>query len=51
MVAAGGSRNPEELGRIVGVDLADPGFWESGLDLVERQLQDAEAAAEASGRL
>jgi oligoendopeptidase F len=51
MLAAGGSRNPEELGRIVGVDLADPGFWESGLDLVERQLQDAEAAAEASGRL
>jgi oligoendopeptidase F len=51
MLAAGGSRNPEELGQIVGVDLADPGFWESGLDLVERQLQDAEAAAEASGRL
>jgi oligoendopeptidase F len=51
MLAAGGSRNPEELGQIVGVDLADPSFWESGLDLVERQLQDAEAAAEASGRL
>jgi oligoendopeptidase F len=51
MLAAGGSRSPEELGQIVGVDLADPGFWQSGLDLVERQLQDAEAAAEASGRL
>lgn len=51
MLAAGGSKPPEELGGIVGVDLADPGFWTAGLDLVERQLQEAEAAAEASGRL
>ena len=51
LLAAGGSRSPEELGQIVGIDLADPGFWESGLDLVERQLNDAEQAAEASGRL
>ncbi len=46
MLAAGGSKSPEELGQIVGIDLADPGFWEAGLDLVERQLEDAEAAAE-----
>jgi oligoendopeptidase F len=51
MLAAGGSRSPQELGAIVGVDLSDPGFWDAGLDLVERQLADAEAAAEASGRL
>jgi oligoendopeptidase F len=51
LLAAGGSRSPEELGRIVGVELVDPGFWEAGLDLVERQLGEAEAAAEASGRL
>jgi oligoendopeptidase F len=51
MLTAGGSKPPEELGKIVGVDLADPGFWTAGLDLVERQLQEAEAAAEASGRL
>jgi oligoendopeptidase F len=51
MLAAGGSRSPQELGSIVGVDLADAGFWTAGLDLVERQLQEAEAAAEASGRL
>jgi oligoendopeptidase F len=51
MLAVGGSRSPEELGQIVGIDLADPGFWDAGLDLVERQLTDAEAAAEASGRL
>ncbi len=51
LLAAGGSKNPEQLGRIVGIDLADPGFWDAGLDLVERQLQQAEAAAEDSGRL
>ena len=51
LLSAGGSRSPQELGEIVGVNLADPGFWDAGLDLVERQLQQAEAAAEASGRL
>jgi len=49
LLAAGGSRPPEELGRIVGVDLADPGFWDAGLDLLERRLTEAEEAAQASG--
>jgi oligoendopeptidase F len=48
LLAAGGSKNPGELGRIVDVDLTDPGFWEAGLDLVERQLQEAEQAAEVA---
>jgi oligoendopeptidase F len=42
MLATGGSRSPEELGSIVGIDLADPGFWDSGIDLIEQQLRDAE---------
>lgn len=46
MLACGGSRPPEELGRIVGVDLADPAFWDRGLDLVAEQLDAAEEAAE-----
>ena len=45
LLAAGGSRGPEELGAIVGIDLADPGFWDSGLQLVEQQLQAAEELA------
>jgi oligoendopeptidase F len=49
LLEAGGSRSPEELGQIVGVDLADPGFWDRGLDIVERQLDDAEAAARETG--
>jgi oligoendopeptidase F len=48
LLAAGGSRSPEELGKIVEVDLTDPGFWDAGLDLVERQLELAEAAALAA---
>jgi oligoendopeptidase F len=44
LLAAGGSRSPEQLGEIVGVDLADPGFWDAGLRLVEEQLTAAEEA-------
>ena len=51
LLSAGGSRSPEELGRIVGVDLADPGFWDKGLALVERQLEAAETAAREAGRI
>jgi oligoendopeptidase F len=51
LLSAGGSRSPEELGAIVGIDLADPGFWDLGLDLVERQLEAAEAAARETGRV
>ena len=51
LLTAGGSRSPEELGRIVGVDLADPGFWDSGLALVERQLDAAEQAARDAKRM
>ncbi|MEA2332501.1 MAG: oligoendopeptidase [Thermoleophilaceae bacterium] len=50
LLRAGGSRPPEELAAIVGVDLADPNFWSSGLDLIERQLEAAEAAAREAGR-
>jgi oligoendopeptidase F len=51
LLRAGGSRPPEELGQIVGVDLSDPGFWSAGLDLIERQLEAAERAAEEAGRV
>ncbi|HEX2359378.1 MAG TPA: M3 family oligoendopeptidase [Solirubrobacterales bacterium] len=47
MLAAGGSMSPEELGKIVGVDLTDPSFWETGLDLVAEQVDQAVEAAEA----
>ncbi len=45
LLSAGGSRSPEDLGAIVGVDLTDPGFWHAGLDLVEDLGRQAEEAA------
>jgi oligoendopeptidase F len=51
LLRAGGSRPPQELGAIVGVDLSDPGFWSSGLELIERQLDAAEEAAREAGRI
>jgi oligoendopeptidase F len=51
LLRAGGSMEPEELGRIVDCDLTDPGFWDAGLDIVEGQLDAATEAATAAGRL
>jgi oligoendopeptidase F len=51
LLRAGGSLAPEELGRLVDVDLADPDFWDRGIDIIERRLDETIAAAEASGRL
>jgi oligoendopeptidase F len=45
LLSAGGSRSPEELAAIAGLDLADPDFWNNGLTLVRGQLEAAEAAA------
>jgi oligoendopeptidase F len=46
LLAAGGSRSPEALGAIVGIDLADPGFWDAGLALIDEQLSAAERLTE-----
>ena len=51
LLRSGGSRTPDELGRIVGVDLADPKFWDGGLAIVEQQLEAAERAAVDAGRV
>jgi oligoendopeptidase F len=51
LLRAGGSRSPEELCAIVGVDLRDQTFWDGGLAIIEEQLEAAEAAARAAGRL
>ena len=45
-LSAGGSRPPEELGKLMGVDLTDPGFWASGLELVEAQVRAVEELAD-----
>jgi oligoendopeptidase F len=45
MLAAGGSRSPDELAAMIGLKVADPGFWNAGLDLLESMLNEAEALA------
>lgn len=51
MLSRGGSTSPEELGRIVGVDLTSARFWEGGLALIEDRLHATEEAARAANRL
>jgi oligoendopeptidase F len=51
LLRSGGSRTPDELGRLVDVDLTDPRFWDGGLAIVEQQLQAAERAAVEAGRV
>jgi len=51
LLARGGSDTPEALGRVVGVDLEDPAFWDGGLAIVGELLAAAEQAAEDAGRL
>ena len=46
MLSAGGSKSPEQLGALVGVDLSDPSFWDNGLDLVAGQIEAAQKAAD-----
>jgi oligoendopeptidase F len=49
VLRSGGSKPPEELARIVGLDLTDAGIWESGIDALEAQLDEAEALANEIG--
>ena len=49
VLRAGGSRPPEELAEIVGLDLTDPGIWESGIDALASELDEAEALAAEVG--
>lgn len=51
MLSAGGSRSPEDLARIVDCDLADRSFWDTGLVLIEEDIEAAEAAGRDAGIL
>ena len=46
MLAAGGSRDPQRLVELIGLDLRDPGFWNLGLDLIDARLREAEKLAD-----
>ena len=44
-LALGGSTSPEEAVRQVGLDVADPKFWDSGLDIVAGMVSEVERLA------
>lgn len=48
LLKAGGARSPEKLAQIVGVDLTARDFWDNGLGLIDRQLVEAEEAAQVA---
>jgi oligoendopeptidase F len=45
LLRAGGSKPPQELAEMVGLDLADPKIWEAGIDALAAELDEAEALA------
>jgi oligoendopeptidase F len=49
VLRAGGSKPPEELAEIVGLDLTDPGIWATGIDALAVELDEAEALANDIG--
>ncbi len=49
LLRAGGSRSPEELAHIVGLDLTDPAIWASGIDALASELDEAERLAAEIG--
>jgi oligoendopeptidase F len=49
LLSAGGSQAPEELAKIVGLDLTDPSIWDSGIDGLAEELDEAEALAKEIG--
>ena len=49
LLRAGGSKAPEELARMVGLDLTDPSIWASGIDAIADDLDEAEALAAEIG--
>ncbi|MFN8015636.1 MAG: M3 family oligoendopeptidase [Acidimicrobiia bacterium] len=45
MLSAGGSKSPQDLASMVGVNLSDPNFWNSGLEIISKMVDQAEELA------
>jgi oligoendopeptidase F len=49
LLRAGGSKPPEELAAMVGLDLTDPEIWATGIDALSNELDVAEALVQEIG--
>jgi len=48
LLRAGGSDTPERLLEQMGLDIADPAFWDGGLSILEDMVSEAESLAEGA---
>ena len=44
-LSAGGSTRPDELVKTIGLDITDPGFWDSGLKILDGMVSEVERLA------
>ncbi len=51
LLAAGGSRRPAEIVRALDIDIADPSFWQGGMDLIRGMVEEAKALAAQVGQV
>lgn len=47
LLSAGGSESPEKLVARIGEDITDPGFWETGLELIRDMVSEAKDLSES----
>lgn len=51
ILSLGGSKKPEAIARIAGLDLNQDGFWDAGLSRLENLVSEAEELARQTGQL
>ncbi len=50
LLKTGGAKDPYELMKTVDVDISDPGFWQKGMDIIDKMLGQAEELADKMGK-
>ncbi|MBS3781229.1 MAG: M3 family oligoendopeptidase [Candidatus Thermoplasmatota archaeon] len=51
LLKAGGSEDPKDLLKKIGIDISDPDFWERGIKVLEEKVEEMEELAESSGKI
>lgn len=51
LLKAGGSDDPKNLLKKIGVDITDPDFWQRGLSVLREHVEQAEKLAEKTGKV
>jgi len=51
LLRAGGSEDPKDLLKKIGIDITDPDFWKRGMKVLEEKVEKMEELAEESGMI